>query len=101
MPIRALKILVVVMGIMLVAGFTALVVIIAGRMSRGGPASSAAAPLAVAPLDLSAGARIETIGVGAERLVIAVARPDGSRELVILDLATGRRLGSIPIRTAE
>ena len=34
---RALKILVVVMGAMLVVGFAALVAVIAGRVSRGGP----------------------------------------------------------------
>lgn len=101
MPLRALKVLVVVMGVMLVVGFTVLVVVIAGRLSRGGPAVSGSRPVAAAPLDLPAGARLETIGVGAERLVLAVVLPDGARELVIVDIASGRRLGSIPIRTGQ
>jgi hypothetical protein len=101
MPLRALKILVVVMGVMLVAGFTVLVVVIAGRLSRGGPATSGSSPVVAAPLDLPAGARIETIGVGTERLVLAVVLPDGARELVIVDIASGRRLGRIPLRTAQ
>lgn len=101
MPLRALKVLVVVMGIMLVVGFAALVVVIAGRVSRGGPPMPTSAPFAAAPLDLAAGTRIEAIGVGAERLVLAVVLPDGTRELVILDIASGRRLGSIPLRTAQ
>ena len=100
MPLRALKILVVVMGIMLVVGFAALVAVIAGRLSRG-PASAASTPLAAAPLELPAGVRIETIGVGAERLAIAIVLPDGSRELIIVDIASGRRLGKIPLRTAQ
>jgi hypothetical protein len=100
-PLRALKILVVVMGIMLVVGFAALVAVIAGRLSRGTPASLPSAPVAAAPLELPAGARIETIGVGAERLAIAVVLPDGSRELLIVDIASGRRLGKIPLRTAQ
>jgi flagellar biogenesis protein FliO len=100
-PLRALKVLVVIMGIMLVVGFAALVVVIAGRVSRGGPASPTSAPLAAASLDLPTGTRIEAIGVGAERLVLAVVLPDGTRELVIVDIASGRRLGSIPLRTAQ
>ena len=99
--LRVLKVLVVIMGIMLVFGFAALVAVIAGRLSRGPPATSGARPIAAAPLDLSAGARIETIGVGAERLVLAVVLPDGTRELVIVDIASGRRLGSIPLRTGQ
>jgi hypothetical protein len=100
-PLRALKILVVVMGIMLVVGVAALVAVIAGRLSRGGPAAPSTAPIAAAPLELPAGARIETIGVGGERLVIAVVLPDGTRELIIVDTASGRRLGQIPLRTAQ
>ena len=100
MPLRALKILVVVMGIMLVVGFAALVAVIAGRLSRGlrrPPFGSGCRR----SLELPAGARIETIGVGAERLVIAIVLPDGRRELIIVDIASGRRLGNIPLRTGQ
>lgn len=99
--LRALKVLVVVMGVMLVVGFAALVAGVTGRLSRGSPGNSPSAPLAAAPLDLPAGTRIETIGVGAERLVLAVVLPDGTRELVIVDIASGRRLGSIPLRAGQ
>jgi hypothetical protein len=98
-PLRALKIAVVVMGIMLVVGFAALVTVIAGRLSRG-PTSQPATSVAAAPLELPAGARIETIGVGTERLVLAVALPDGTRELIVVDIASGRRLARIPLRAA-
>jgi hypothetical protein len=100
-PIRALKILVAVMGIMLVAGVAVLVIIIAGRMSRGGPATAPSQPFAAAPLDLPVGARLETIGVGPDRLVLDLVLPDGNRELWVIDLASGRRLGAIPLRTAR
>jgi hypothetical protein len=98
LPLRALKIAVVVMGIMLIGGFATLVAVIAGRLSRGPTTPSASA---AAPLELPAGARIETIGVGADRLAMAVLLPDGSRELVIVDIASGRRLGKIPLRTPQ
>ena len=56
---RALKILVVVMGVMLVVGFAALVAVIAGRVSRGGPAATAAHGFAAPPIDIPRDARIE------------------------------------------
>ena len=99
MPLRALKTLVVVMGIVLVVGFAALVAVIASRLSRGPAVPST--PHAAAPLELPAGARIETIGVGADRLAIAVVLLDGRRELIIVDTASGRRLGTIPLRTSQ
>jgi len=105
---RALKILVVVLGVLLVGGFVTLVVVIAGRVAQrpGSPtaapttAPAAGSPFAAAPIELPAGARIETIAAGPDRIVVHLALPDGNRELVIIDLASGRRLGAIPLRTA-
>ncbi len=85
------------MGVMILAGVTMLAVVIAGRMSRGG---SSAQSFTAAPIDLPAGARIEAISTGPDRLVIDLLLADGSRQLVVIDLATGRRVGTIPLRTA-
>ena len=97
---RGLKILVVVMGVMILAGVATLVVVIGGRLSRGGPGPASSPPFAAPPIELPKGARIETIGAGSDRLVIDLVLPDGNRRLVIIDLATGRFLGAIPLRTA-
>lgn len=98
---RGLKILVVVMGIMLVVGFTALVAILAERISRGGgPARGAPRPFAAAAIDLPRGARIEAMTAEADRLVLALTLPEGGRQLVIINLTTGARLGTIELRTA-
>ena len=97
---RTLKILVVVMGIMLVAGVAILIVTIAGRVPRSGPGPATSLPFIAPPIDLPQGARIGTMAVGADRLVIDVILADGTRQLLILDLITGRRLGAIPLRTA-
>ena len=99
MPVRALKLLVVVMGIMIVGGFAVLLVMIAGRLSRGGSAPSPS--IAAAPVELPAGARVEAMSIGADRLAVDVVLADGSRQIVIFDLATGRRLGTIPLRVSR
>ena len=95
---RALKILVVVMGVMLVVGFAALIAVIAARLSRGGPAAVAAHFGTSSPVEIPRGAHIEAMTVGADRLVIGLASPDGGRQLVVIDLTTGARLGAIELR---
>jgi hypothetical protein len=97
---RALKILVVVMGVMILAGFATLLVVLAGRLSRATPGAASSQPFAASPIELPAGARIETIGAAGDRLVLGLVLADGNRQLIIIDLATGRRLGAIPLRTA-
>ena len=91
---RALKTLVVVMGIMLIGGFAALVAVIAGRLSH----SSAPRSFATA-IDIPRGARIEGMATGADRLVLDVGLPEGSRQLLVIDLTTGARLGIVELRT--
>jgi hypothetical protein len=98
--VRALKILVVVMAVMILAGVATLLVVITGRLSRSGPVTASSQPFAASPIELPAGARIETMSAGSDRLVLAIVLPDGNRQLVIIDLATGRRLGAIPLRIA-
>jgi hypothetical protein len=110
MPPRALTALVIFLGVAIVAGFAALAVGIAGRAARH-PATRAAAPparsqaagatpFAAPPIDLPRGARVAAIGAGTDRLVLDLALPDGSQQLVIIDLATGRRLGTVPLHAA-
>ncbi|MBV9825995.1 MAG: hypothetical protein JO001_09990 [Alphaproteobacteria bacterium] len=106
---RTLKVAVIIMGVMLVVGFAALIVVIAQRLSHppAAPAAIAAAtgvspgrvqPFTAAPVDLPPGSRIETIGMSVDRLVLAVALADGTRQIIILDAADGHRIGLIPLR---
>ena len=96
----ALKVLVVVMGVMLVAGVGILIVAIAGRVSHKDSPVGAAQPFVAAPIEIPPGARIEAMSAGPDRLVLDLVLADGGRQLVVLDLATGRRLGTIPLRAA-
>ncbi len=101
MPVRGLKLLVVVMSVMILGGIAILIATLAGRLPRPHPGGTAPTTFTAAPLDLPAGARVEAISTGTDRLVIDLALPDGNRRLLILDLATGRELGAIPLRTAH
>jgi hypothetical protein len=96
--VRALKILVVVMGIMLVVGFAALILVIAGRVSHRRPEAAANHPLATTPIEIPRGARVEAMTTASDRLILDLVVPDGDREILLIDLATGARLGTIELR---
>jgi Family of unknown function (DUF6476) len=97
---RALKIVVVVMGVMLVGGFTALIVTIAVRVSHRSAPPIAPSPFAGRAIDIPRGAHIEAMTAGTDRLVIDLAMPGGDRQLLIIDLATGASLGTIELHAA-
>src|ERR1700732_4358835 len=84
---RALKVLVVVMGIMLIGGFAVLIAVVAGRLSqRGAPPSFASA------IDIPHGARIEAMAAaGADRLLVRGVPPVG-RGRPVLNVSTTRAL---------
>jgi hypothetical protein len=96
--LQALKTVVVVMGIMLVVGFAALIGIIAERLSHRGIANGSTRPVASATIDIPRGARVEAMTTASDRLILDLELPDGGRKLVVLDLATGARLGTIELR---
>jgi Family of unknown function (DUF6476) len=99
MNLRVLKILVAVMGVMLVAGVVALVVAVASRLPHRAPAPAAAA-FTAPPIELPHGSTIERTTAGTDRIVLQVDLVDGSVELVVIDLATGRLVGTIALREA-
>jgi Family of unknown function (DUF6476) len=92
---RGLKILVTAMGVLLVVGFAALVATIAVRLSHRAPAPAVA--FTAPPVTLPPGANIERLSTGPDRIVLAIALPDGTKQLLVIDLQTGRLLGTIPL----
>ncbi|MGE0724405.1 MAG: DUF6476 family protein [Alphaproteobacteria bacterium] len=89
---QALKALVILMGILIVAGIAVIGFTIANRL---------ATPPAGAPdfgeraLGLPAGTTILSATPGDGRLILLVRLPDGANRVVIVDPATGRRLGTL------
>jgi len=94
--VRGLKILVVVMGVMLVVGVAGLVVAIATRLAHRAPPPATA--FASPPIMLPHGSKIETMSIGSDRIVLQVDLVDGSVQLIVIDLATGKQLGTIPLQ---
>ncbi len=85
-----MKALVIGMGVLIVAGTVALVVLIIQRSGQGGRGPGVA-------LELPAGNRIMGIAGMERRLAVWVEGPEGQRVL-LLDPETGRRLGEIRAR---
>jgi hypothetical protein len=96
MNARSLKLLVVLMGVLLVVGFAALIATIAVRLSHRAPPPQEA--FTAPPISLPHGAKIESIGTGPDRIVLDISLSDGTRQLVVLDIRTGRLIGTIPLR---
>jgi hypothetical protein len=94
---RALKILVGIMGAMILAGVAVLGATVAGRMTRSTPPTQA---FSAPSIDIPADARVESMSTGADRIVLDLVLSDGTRQLLIVDLASGRKLGTVPLRTA-
>ena len=98
---RALTVLVVVMGVLIVIGTAALIAGIVGKMSRDRPGASIEHPFAATAIDIPSGARIEAMTASPNRLILDLALPNGERQLLVVDLATGARLGTIALRPAQ
>lgn len=92
----ALKTIVGVMTVLLIAGFGALVGGLVMQAKQRPDAGFADAELAL-PKD----ARIVETTQSGERLVLRVATPDGQERLYVLDLATGRVAGSIAVKRGQ
>lgn len=92
--LRALKVLVAVMGALIVAGTVALVALIVQRAGGGLSASAPTGPRAEFSLGQPPGTRVLGLAGAGERLALWVSRPDGGGHRVLfLDPRTGRVLG--------
>ena len=98
---RALKILVIVMGVMLVIGFAALIAAIAIRASHRKPEPPAGHLVAENSFEIPRGARVEAMTTAPDRLILDFVLPDGNRQIVVIDLTTGARVGIIQLHSAQ
>jgi hypothetical protein len=94
---RALTVLVIVMGVLIVVTTGVVIAVIAGRLSHHMGEAPAVASGAVS---IPKGARVEAMTATGDRLVLDLLLADGSRQLLVIDLAHGRELGAIALRPA-
>ncbi len=87
---RWLKVLVVGMGVLIVAGTVTLVVLLVQRAGggRGGEVAARAS------LDLPAGTQIVSVAGAGERFAVLVRGPAGER-VILVDARTGRVVGEL------
>ena len=94
---RALKVLVIVMGVLIFVGFA----VLTGELVRRAFVSTDTldAPLA-AGVDLPAGAEVVGITTAGGRLAVAISLPEGGGFVYLLNPATGAVLGRITLDAA-
>lgn len=98
---RGVMILAIVMGVTLVVGTVVLIAVIIARVEHPAAPPSAARPYAAAPIEIPRGARVAAMTIEAGRLVVDLALPQGDQEIIVINLATGARVGTIKLRAAR
>jgi len=107
MPERALKIAVVVMGVLIVLGLAVIVVTIAKRggvgkvseqaLPEARPAGAPMAGFGDVLVSIPRGGRMVDFRVEGDRLIIH-ARPPGLEDVIhVIDLGTGKTLGTVTV----
>jgi hypothetical protein len=94
--VKALKVLVILMGVAIVAGFAVVALTIAGRMG-GGETRSDEPWVANAPLP--DGCSLAQVELGEDRVLLRLEGPEslGCQQMLLIDDRSGRLLGRIEI----
>ena len=92
---RALKILVVVMGVLLVLGVGVLVVAVVDRVNHPRAPVAVAAP--THDIELPPGARLISAEASGDRLVLRLALAEGGEQILVLNLATGAPVATVKL----
>ena len=93
--LKGLKVLVITLGVLLVAGFIVLLVALGQRIASLSGSGDAATALYDLDLQLAPTERVASMtGVG-DRLALLIEGPDGSTRVLVVDPAVGRVVGAI------
>ena len=90
---RALKALVIGMGVLIVAGIVVLVYAIVDKAAETGTMTFAPAEIVIPK-----GAEIAETALGDGRIAVRLTMADGSGRLILIDAATGRVTGTMELR---
>jgi len=107
---QALKALVIVMGVVIVVGLTVVVVTIYNRLNRpavqtpasaasavSAPQSESASGFGSAQLTVPEGCRVVEMVPAGDRLLLRLGSPPRCDTILVVELATGRQLGTIDL----
>ncbi len=97
---RALKVLVAVMGVLLVAGSVVLVMAVMGRIEHGPARADHREAAATLRTVLPDPGRIVATELAGDRLMVRVALADGSEEVVLFNARDGAEIAVIELRGA-
>jgi hypothetical protein len=94
---KPLMALVIIMGVLIVGGIVVVIATIANRMSGGREATStgAAPGFATADLPVPAGCQVMETTTADDRLILRLGSGERCNQILIVDLATGRLLGTL------
>lgn len=94
---RALKALVIVMGVLIVIGVVVVAVTIVKRGARLAE-MPATAGFGRAEIGVPPGSRVVETAIDGNRMVLRLVLVDGRTRMVVVNLRTGRRMGAIDLR---
>jgi len=94
---RALKVLVVVLGVLLVAGFAVVVVTIMSRIGQRATPAAHLAPFGNTTVTLPPDSLVMEVQGAGDRILLRLDLADGGEMLLVLDAATGTELGRIKL----
>ncbi|HKX10838.1 MAG TPA: DUF6476 family protein [Stellaceae bacterium] len=98
---RALKVLVAVMGVLLIAGIAVVIVTIMSRLTQKAvptaPAPAHLASFGNATVMLPPDALVMEVQGAGDRILLRLDLKDGTEMLLVLDAATGTELGRIKL----
>ncbi len=99
---RALKLLVIALGVLLLAGIGVLAAAVVWRINHANSTSPAQpAPPAVRRIVLPSGAKVIATDVDAGRLIVRVDIPGNGVRMLVFDLATGAEITTIELAPAS
>jgi hypothetical protein len=94
---KPLVALVIIMGVLIVAGLVVVVVTIVNRMGGGGRTvdTHAATAFAAADLPMPAGCQVMETTTADDRLILRLGSGERCNQVLIVDMATGKLLGTL------
>lgn len=92
---QALKALVITLGILILIAFGFMVYGVATKFGKEGEEAPISGAFGETRVVIPAGSKILSTNLGSGRIVLRVAKADGSQALVLIDAETGRRAGLV------